>query len=853
MSSTRGAKRLWRGKCGRTSVDDSTPNSVGTALIASLVWMIIGAGCTSPQAPQPAFVLPLGSASLTVHADGPSAYHVSYMASQWNSLTATLQRAGITLATLTSAPSVDPGTQARVATVSFDGLQPGAGYSLTLKFALVRPNEPPLAEGTLTRTGISLSAGGNSVAIDGAPEETPTYAPGAPLGAYVESLPAAGVSTLLKVALDVVPGIHGDYFYIDDGAIHHAYRNAAGNLTTALVAGQAGWMMTGNTDGSANVARFSNPTHLLVAQDGSVFVADTANNEIRKITFDAQDLATVTTVAGNGTAGFQDGPATTAMLNGPRQIAFDPNGNIVIADQNNDAIRLLTLTGPGGPTLTTLAGGTRGYLDGPASTAEFNAPDGVAVDPSGRIFVSDVQNHRIRMLAPSGSGEVVTTVAGDGQSGSVDGPGTSASFAFPVALATNSNSALFVLDFNRVRQVTFNADGSTTVRTIAGAGGTTAADSTAAASKFSGVSSLAVDSDGSLLVGDVSVIRRIVAPGATTSTVVRMIGSYGSYYAPAFNTDGPAIPTDFVPNALAEDASGTIYTVQGETENLAAYPGGAPTRSALLMSTLNPDPPLELSDGPLADETSALVTQDGLTFYYAHPERGEIERLVRPSLDATATTLAVVAGAQGSLGHIDGPGSLARFDGCSSLIFGPRGALYAADSGYIRKLVFDASGTATVSTIAGDGASYSDADGPADRALFSGISGMAFDHAGELLITDNFNVRKLTFNADGTPGQVSTIANGQTDFGGVTLAPRAIAVDRDDNVYVAGNTQIYKLNRDSFGQVFTSLFSGSTSGDVDGPIAGARFAGISGLLYDPRGYLYVLDDGNTVIRRIDLP
>ncbi|MFL6230874.1 MAG: NHL repeat-containing protein [Pyrinomonadaceae bacterium] len=199
-------------------------------------------------------------------------------------------------------------------------------------------------------------------------------------------------------------------------------------------------------DASAAQARFADPFGVVVDGEGSVFVSDAgAANRIRKITVQG----TVSTFAG-GAEGFSDGTGSGASFNTPSALALDRAGNIYVADTGNNRIRKITKDGA----VTTLAGqGAAGYRDGRASEAEFNAPVGIAVDEQGNVYVADTYNDRIRLITPGGE---VSTVAGAGSVGYADGDATSARFDTPAGIAVAANGDLFVADTgnDRLRRVT---------------------------------------------------------------------------------------------------------------------------------------------------------------------------------------------------------------------------------------------------------------------------------------------------------------------------------------------------------------------------------------------------------------
>jgi len=207
----------------------------------------------------------------------------------------------------------------------------------------------------------------------------------------------------------------------------------------------AGTGDAGRDDGASTVARFNSPGGLAVNANGTVFVADTGNNAIRKVT----PTGVVTTL-----------PATGVLE--PYGIAVDGSGNVYVADTGNHRIRKITPSGA----VSTLAGaGTAGFADGTGPVARFSGPRGVAVDGSGNVYVADTGNHRIRKITPSGA---VSTLAGAGTAGFADGTGAAAQFSEPSGLTVSRDGVVFVADTanHRIRKVT----PARVVTTVAGSG-----------------------------------------------------------------------------------------------------------------------------------------------------------------------------------------------------------------------------------------------------------------------------------------------------------------------------------------------------------------------------------------------
>ena len=223
----------------------------------------------------------------------------------------------------------------------------------------------------------------------------------------------------------------------------------AGVVTT--IAGGA----FGYADGIDTSALFSGPLGICYAGNGNFYIADTYNYLIRKMT----SAGVVTTVAGTpNVIGYQDGNDTVAKFNNPAAICIDASGNLYVADAMNNKIRKIDTNG----NVTTLAGSSEGYADGPGLSAKFSQPSGICVDPQGNVYVAEFINDKIRKISPAG---VVSTLAGS-TAGSSDGVGTAAQFTGPAGLCIDKDGNIFVAEagISRIRMVT----PSGVVTTIAG-------------------------------------------------------------------------------------------------------------------------------------------------------------------------------------------------------------------------------------------------------------------------------------------------------------------------------------------------------------------------------------------------
>jgi sugar lactone lactonase YvrE len=312
---------------------------------------------------------------------------------------------------------------------------------------------------------------------------------------------------------------------------------------TATVSSFAGVNGNGDgfADGNASAAKFNRPAELATDMQGNIYVADLNNFRIRKITA----AGVVSTIAGDGTAGFADGNGNMAKFNYAFGVATDALGNIYVADGVNNRIRKIT------PSLvvSTLAGsGTAGFADGTGSIAQFNGPVAVATDLQGNVYVSDANNHRIRKINAAG---VVSTIAGSGSAGFTDGNGNAAQFHYPNGIATDAQANIYVADnYNyRIRKIT----PAGLVSTLAGNGEPGLVDGNGNTSQFNNPCGVAIDKLGNIYVTDYSnnCIRMITPSGAVSTLAGTAIAGFA-------NGSGSAAKFAF-PEGIAIDAQGNIY------------------------------------------------------------------------------------------------------------------------------------------------------------------------------------------------------------------------------------------------------------------------------------------------------
>jgi len=325
-------------------------------------------------------------------------------------------------------------------------------------------------------------------------------------------------------------------------------------ITVGDIVDFAGTGVPGSNDGPGASATFNVPIGLAIDSAGNIYVAEgltsgsTSNNTIRKIT----PAGDVTTFAGTaGQVGSADGTGAAAQFSNPQGVAVDASGNLYVADSDNSTIRKIT---PGGD-VSTFAGtaGQTGNIDGTGPAARFTRPNGVAVGPSGNIYVADSGNHTIRKITPDG---VVTTLAGS-QIGFADGAGAAAKFKFPNGVAVDADENVYVADFGNQRMRVVNPAG--VVTTLAGSGLPGSSDGTGSAASFNSPKAVAVgldpiSSQKYIYVADFlnHKIRRITASGVVETIVGKGLG--------ATDPAGPLPGSIAQPNGITIDPSrGRLY------------------------------------------------------------------------------------------------------------------------------------------------------------------------------------------------------------------------------------------------------------------------------------------------------
>ncbi len=535
----------------------------------------------------------------------------------------------------------------------------------------------------------------------------------------------------------------GNVFVADSG--NHTIRKITPAGVVSTIAGASG--QPGTADGNGTAARLNNPTGIAIDAAGNLFVADSGNSTIRKIT----PAGAVSTLAGSPLArGSADGVGAAASFDTPRAVATDAAGNVFVADSSANTVRKISPAA----VVTTLAGG-------------FNVPSGVATDSDGNVYVADTESHVIRRITPAGA---VSTFAG--------APGVpGASNGAVIAGASFTGPAGLVVVGNGTNPVVYVADtGNSTIRKIASGAVTTlagtaqafgSADATGPAARFLFPNGLAVDGAGQIFVADTGnhTLRKIT-PAGGVSTLAGTAAVQGSADAP---------PSFFGPSGVAIDSAGTAYI---------ADKGNRSVRSVTASGTVST---LALTGGGFDPQARPeAIALDRLGNIYVSDRGGAIFKLT------PAGEISTLAGALGQVGSADGPGATARFNGPAGIAVDAAGNVFVADSGNatIRRIVTSLDGVVTVSTFAGSAGVFGSSDGTGSNASFAQPWGIAADDAGNVYVVDpaNNNVRRIS-----PAGHVTTLAGhsleaGNADGVGAQATfnrPLGIALDGANNVYVA--------------------------------------------------------------------
>ncbi|MEY3011765.1 MAG: hypothetical protein RIT45_500 [Pseudomonadota bacterium] len=672
----------------------------------------------------------------------------------------------------------------------------------------------------------------------------------------------------IRAVATLPPGVDpgGAVALVADGGNHRIRALDAKGAASTRAGSTAGF-----SDGKGIAARFSTPVDLEVDDTGRAFVADTGNHRLRVLLGDG----TVSTLAG-GTAGYLDGKGTAARFSSPVGVATRGSGAVVyVAEAGNHRIRRVEADG----TVTTLAGGSAGWLDGFGTTARFNSPYDVAVDAEGTLYVADLGNARIRRITPAGT---VTTFAGSA-AGYLDGPAGSARFNQPWKVAVGSSGAVYVADrYNhRIRRIRAGQ-----VETFAGTGAQGLVDGDAlSAARLRQPVALDVDRNGEVWFADYDnhrIRRARESKGACSIAGTCVAAGFRKPASPCERCDAALSDTGW---SVAPDGSGCA---DGNACTVLETCSGGTCKGG----------PLDCDDGnacsaDACDKAGACAYQrvpgcDAWCFGAADCADGDVctddactgavgsagapgakagtcshVANTAPCDDGDACTagdrckagacvsgtdVVVEALAGGAAGKVDGPGSVARFNQPHGLAVDANGTAWVAD--YANHALRRVEADGAVATVLGNGAGM--VDGTFAVARFNAPADVALTGAKTLVVSEvgNHRVRRVDRDAK-TVVTLAGSSAGYLDGKGTTArfnAPWGVDATAAGVVYVAdyGNHRIRRVQTD--GTVETVC--GSSAGFLDGIGAAARLHGPIDVAVAASGLLYVAEYTGHRIRRV---
>jgi len=641
--------------------------------------------------------------------------------------------------------------------------------------------------------------------------------------------------------------------------------------------------------GPAVAAQVAQPEGMVVDPAGNLYIADAANHRVRKVT----PAGAISTVAGNGHPGFSgdNSPASAAQLNQPYDLALDAAGNLYIADYGNQRVRAIGTDGH----ITTVAGnGASGSNadGGPATAALLIGPRNLATDPAGNLYISEFDGHRVRRVAPDGT---IGTAAGMGIAGfgGDGGPATAAQLAFPAGLALDGAGNLYIVDsFNvRIREVRAGTGTISTVCTeqsfgmpyiqltglaanpagnlyipergnsfvwqltpagaltrVAGAPGSgayTGDGQPALQTALNAPVEVTLDAAGDLYISEALRVRAVTAATGIINTVAGN-GTFG------FGGDGGSASMAVLnaPAGLAL-SNGSVYIADQGNQRVRRVTAGGTISTVAGNGT-----PSYAGDG-LPAVSASLDGPNGLTFdpagnlYIADTGNGRVRR-VDPS--GTITTFAG-SGIVSGFGAEGDPATLTPLNTPQGAVADLAGNVYISDTNHNRVIRVDAAGN--IHTVAGTGTAGDAGGGGTSLAELYAPTGLALDAAGNLYIADtqNHRIRMLT-----PGGLISTVAgSGASGFsgdGGAATAaelnvPSAVAVDASGNIYIAdtGNNRVRLVTTD--GNIATIAGTGDAGYNGDsGAALDMALYNPGGLAVDGQGNVWFADTGNNRVRQL---
>ncbi len=611
---------------------------------------------------------------------------------------------------------------------------------------------------------------------------------------------APAIRAQLNTPLDVAVDAQGRVYVVDHG--NHCIRSIDTSGIIQRLAGQCGAEGSVNDGKPARSAYLRRPSGIGIDAAGTVYIADSGNHRIRKVTADG----IIQRVAGenrNGGYSGDGGAAIAANLRNPLDVASDTQGNVYIADTDNHRIRKIDSNGR----ISTIAGAHFGYTgDGSAAKyALLYKPSSLAIDGQNRLLIADSYNHRIRLIDAQ---DLIHTVAGSG-------------------LSEIGNGGFFGDDVLAGRARLFNPQG------------------------------LGVDAQGRVFVADANNHRvRKLSPVSHVPLIESFVGARATgLKGGGFSGDGGAAKEAQLKQVegVATDAQGSLYIADSGNHRIRKV-----TTEGVIETLVGGEKGSQLGGGdPLAAQLNmpidVMVDTSGSVFIADFNNHRVLK------LDAQGVLSLFAGNGQKGAGGDGGAAHQAQLNRPMGLALGADGSLFIADSGNEKVRKVDSNGV--ISTVAGNGQAGSSGDGgQALQARLKMPTDVAVDAAGHLYIADrkNYRIRKVDRH-----GIISTVAgSGAAGYGsdGAALSqridePNGLVFDAQGHLYFSerNTDRVRKLTAD--GEIISVAGTGGLgfSGDGD-PALTALMHAPSGVAIDPRnGDLFIADSYNHRVRRVYTP
>jgi len=608
---------------------------------------------------------------------------------------------------------------------------------------------------------------------------------------------------------------------------HHRVRKiaATGIITTVAGTGTAGF---GGDGGPATSAQLNLPYGLAVDLAGYLYIADLNNSRVRRVSPDG----TIGTYAGSGGQGSSGdgGPATSAQMLSPRNVAVDAAGNLYISEFGGNRVRKVT---PDGLISTAAGTGIAGFRGdgGPASAAQLAFPAGLALDRQGNLYIADSQNQRVRKLLPGG--QISTVLGGTGPY----------SLLTPIAVAVDLAGQVYVAGATAVVQE-YTAANKWIVAAGTGAAGFSGDGGAANAAQLTAPLDLAVDPSGGFYIADQTRVRQVASNG-TIGTIA------GDDYLHAIGDGSNATAALlYLPAAVALDSLGNLFIGDTGTQRARSVSPAGIVSTAAGTGVASPG-----ADATVAAATTLMNPMGVAVDQFGNLLIAEMGAHRIREVSTGGRIYTIVGTGVAGLGPESMPAIETQLRAPRGLCLDRTGALYVVDTANHRVLRVPPGGLVT--TAAGNGASGAGGDGgPARLAQLNQPTACTLDSAGNLYIADTWNHRIRRVDATGAIATVAGagVAGGSGDEGPATAAllsaPQGVAADDNGNIYISdtGNSRIRLVTPD--GVIHT--IAGATAGFAGdgGPALSARMDAPGGILLDGAGDLYFADTNNNRVRRL---